>query len=475
MPTSPSDRSLVGPVLFGLTTLAIYSVLRAMHVVPRVEPWDGALLVTLPIAATGVMVLVRALMTPAADAHGFLAAEPGPRIATDHEPRITTDHERRTVTDHEPRITTDPNPRITPDRQPPIVSSEEPERPAPQAASDDAPELDAVLRFARELNASPEIDRLHAAISRELVPLLGYQDVWIVTRFGTRQRIILPEGVRSGIETLKPAQQWMTFPLAADGSTFGLLGIAVGQHRMSPKRLAVVNEVATLLAQALKTSEAFERMRETSTVDPLTGCSTRAHGLQRLEVELRRARRSGKAAGILLLDLDHFKMVNDRYGHPCGDAVLGQVGRTMMQTLRASDIRCRWGGEEFLVVLPETGLEAAKRVADSLCHRIADARVVYGIDEVRVTVSVGVTVTRPAEVETQNLLLRVDAALYRAKNEGRNCVRAVIGDLRGAPVARPPTGPVLPFPDRRDPTRTDRRRVAGFGGRRRTDRAQSNG
>ena len=97
-------------------------------------------------------------------------------------------------------------------------------------------------------------------------------------------------------------------------------------------------------------------------------------------------------------------------------------------------------------------------MADSVCHRIADARVIYGSEEVRVTVSVGVTVTRPGEIDTQNLLLRVDAALYRAKNEGRNCVRAVIGDLRGVPVARPPSGPILPFPDRRDPSRSDRRR-----------------
>jgi diguanylate cyclase (GGDEF)-like protein len=438
---SHSERSLVGPVLFGLMTLAVYSVLRAMHVVPRVDPWDRALLVSLPIVAAGVMILVRALTSPRES-----RSEPQPAT---------------------PLVAPAPPPRApsAPQPRPPSM----PPRPV-----DDAPKLDAVLRFARELNASPEIDRLHTAISHGLAALLGYQDVWIVARFGSLQRVILPEGARSGAETLKSVQQWVTFPLTADGTTFGLLGIGIGQERMTERRREVVQEVATLLAQALKTSEAFERMRETSTVDPLTGCSTRAHGLHRLEIELRRAQRSGKQASVLLLDLDHFKTVNDRYGHPCGDAVLAQVGRTMMQTLRASDIRCRWGGEEFLIVLPETGLEAAKRVADAICHRIADARVIYGSEEVRVTVSVGVTVTRPGEVHTQNLLLRVDAALYRAKNEGRNCVRAVIGDLRGVPVARPATGPILPFPDRRDPSRTDRRRIAGFG-RRRTDRTPPNG
>ncbi len=444
MPTSPPERSLVGPILFGLMTLAVYSVLRATQVVPRVDPWDRALLISLPIVAAGVMILVRALTSP-------------------------REEERTNSQRPVPLVAPAPPPAL----RPPAASEPRAPSTAPRAL-EEAPKLDAVLRFARDLNASPETDRLHAAISRGLAPLLGYQDVWIVTRFGSLQRVILPEGARSGGETLKSVQQWVTFPLAADGTTFGLLGIGVGLERMNDRRREVIKEVATLLAQALKTSEAFERMRETSTVDPLTGCSTRAHGLHRLEIELRRAQRSGKQAAVLLLDLDHFKGVNDLYGHPCGDAVLAQVGKTMMQTLRASDIRCRWGGEEFLLVLPETGLEAAKRVADAVCHRIADARVIYGNEEVRVTVSVGVTVTRPGEIDTQNLLLRVDAALYRAKNEGRNCVRAVIGDLRGAPVARPPSGPILPFPDRRDPSRSDRRRIAGFG-RRRTDRMQTNG
>jgi diguanylate cyclase (GGDEF)-like protein len=445
MPTSSPERSLVGPILFGLMTLAVYSVLRAMEVVPRVDPWDRALLVSLPIVAAGVMILVRALTTPTPGIEAGNSTRPIALVAPAPAARPVPVPEHRAQ----------PVPHRTP-------------------LSEDAPKLDAVLRFARDLNASPEIDRLHAAISRGLAPLVGYQDVWIVTRFGSLQRVILPEGARSGSETLKSVQQWVTFPLAADGATFGLLGIGVGQERMTDRRREVCREVATLLAQALKTSETFERMRETSTVDPLTGCSTRAHGLSRLEIELRRAQRSRKQAAVLLLDLDHFKGVNDQYGHPCGDAVLAQVGRSMMQTLRASDIRCRWGGEEFLLVLPETGLEAAKRVADSVCRRIADSRVIYGNEEVQVTGSVGVTITRPGEIDTQNLLLRVDAALYRAKNEGRNCVRAVIGDLRGVPVARPQNGPVLPFPDRRDPSRGDRRKIAGFG-RRRTDRAQTNG
>jgi diguanylate cyclase (GGDEF)-like protein len=357
---------------------------------------------------------------------------------------------------------------------PPDPTSVAPPSPPPPEPPDDEVKSDVLLRFARELHASPEADRLQTTLSRALPSLLGYPDVWVIARVGQRQQIIEPEGARRG-RLLSEPQHWATFPLAVDGTTFGLLGVGVGREPMSEGRRHLVTEVASLVAQALQLSDAFERMREASTVDPLTGCSTRADGLQRLHIELRRAQRSEKAAAVLLLDLDHFKSVNDRFGHPCGDAVLAQVGRIMMQTLRASDIRCRWGGEEFLIVLPETGLEAAKRVADALRRRIAEARIIYGGEEVHVTVSTGATVTRPGEVETHNLLLRVDAALYRAKNDGRNCVRAVLGDLHGVPVATSPRGSrFLAFPDRRDPSRPDRRRFAGPG-RRRTDAPSADG
>jgi diguanylate cyclase (GGDEF)-like protein len=430
---------------------------------PEADPWDGALFVAVPVAATGLIALAQAVTRHRRDnaemlRHAALLAAPAsPRPRPIPPPKVSGP------------ITAAPPPQRS---APP--SSSPPASPPPSQPPDDEVRSDVLLRFARELHASPEADRLQATLSRSLPSLLGYSDVWVIARVGQRQQIIEPDGARRG-RLLSEPQHWATFPLAVEGTTFGLLGIGVGREPMPENRRRLVSEVASLVAQALQLSDAFERMREASTVDPLTGCSTRADGLNRLQIELRRAQRSEKAAAVLLLDLDHFKSVNDRFGHPCGDAVLAQVGRIMMQTLRASDIRCRWGGEEFLIVLPETGLEAGKRVADALRRRIAEARIIYGGEEVQVTVSTGATVTRTGEVDTHNLLLRVDAALYRAKNDGRNCVRAVLGDLHGAPVATPPRGSrFLAFPDRRDPSRPDRRRFAGPG-RRRTDAPASNG
>ncbi|HWQ00071.1 MAG TPA: diguanylate cyclase [Vicinamibacterales bacterium] len=348
------------------------------------------------------------------------------------------------------------------------AAPEEPAAERPAALS-----AEALLRFAQELYAALPDSRLRPTIGRRLPALLGVRDFWIVVRFGDRQQIVLADtGARQPEALAAGPRHWITYPLAVDGETIGMLGVDTTGAAAAVQDPRAMQAVTAILGPALKTAYTLEFLRETSIVDPLTGCSTRPHALQRLAAELNRAQRSNRPLALLLLDLDHFKAVNDRYGHTCGDMVLSAVGRVIMQTLRASDVRCRWGGEEFLVVLPETSLEAATVVAESLRRRIADLRVDYGEASVGITASIGITPVRPGETNVQALIARVDAALYRAKSAGRNCIRVVIGDLRGAPVAwSPPSSPpatLLNFPDRRDPRRPDRRRVPSPG-RRRTD------
>ena len=329
---------------------------------------------------------------------------------------------------------------------------------------------EAVLRFAQELNASADMDRVQAAVARTLPEVLGTRDVWVVTRFGTRQRMIVPEGRRTPM--LNSPREWMTFPLVVESATVGVLGIGLGPSRLSEPKRRVALEVASLLAHALRNSDSFERMREESTIDGITGCLTRAEGIARLEVELNRTQRTGRALALLLLDLDNFKAINDQFGHPCGDAVLAAIGRIIMQSLRTIDVRCRWGGEEFLIALPDTPLKPATTVAESLRRRISEARIEYQGAVVQTTASVGITLAGPGDIDRHNLLVRADAALYRAKHDGRNCVRAVVGALRTTmttpPQARPATPDPLRFPERRDPSQPDRRKTPGPG-RRRTD------
>ncbi len=115
--------------------------------------------------------------------------------------------------------------------------------------------------------------------------------------------------------------------------------------------------------------------------------------------------------------------MNDRFGHLCGDAVLAAVGKRMKEVLRGSDLKCRYGGEEFLVLLPETPLHGARRVAETLRREIAERPIHWAGEALTVTASFGLAQTLPGEVNLQAVIARADVALYRAKDDGRNCVR----------------------------------------------------
>src|SRR5215216_6455929 len=123
-----------------------------------------------------------------------------------------------------------------------------------------------------------------------------------------------------------------------------------------------------------------------------------------------------------MFDLDHFKAINDRYGHLCGDAVLAQVGQRMKAVLRGSDVKCRYGGEEFLVLLPDTPLAGGRRVAESLRRDIEEHPVHWNGETIRITASFGVTNVAAGEIDPLTILARADGALYRAKQAGRNRV-----------------------------------------------------
>lgn len=153
--------------------------------------------------------------------------------------------------------------------------------------------------------------------------------------------------------------------------------------------------------------------------DPLTGLWNRQRFEAALDAELDRVARYGSWCGLIMLDIDHFKQVNDSHGHDIGDCVLTQVGQVLQMEMRTPDHLARWGGEEFMVLLPETDGAAAMAVAERLRARLADTE----FDDVgTLTISLGVTTTSAPE-ERSALLKRLDDALYRAKTDGRNCVR----------------------------------------------------
>jgi diguanylate cyclase (GGDEF)-like protein len=124
-----------------------------------------------------------------------------------------------------------------------------------------------------------------------------------------------------------------------------------------------------------------------------------------------------------MIDLDHFKQVNDTHGHPAGDAVLRHVAALVRQTLRSTDVPSRYGGEEFVVILPETGREHAEKVAEKIRATVQERPAVYKDLSIPVTVSIGVaTWSHEKPVAPETLISRADEAVYRAKTEGRNRV-----------------------------------------------------
>jgi diguanylate cyclase (GGDEF)-like protein len=165
------------------------------------------------------------------------------------------------------------------------------------------------------------------------------------------------------------------------------------------------------------------RLYRLSITDGLTKAFNRQYLYQRLPDELERARRYGSPLSVVLFDLDHFKKLNDTYGHSAGDFVLKEIVRIGHATIREMDGLVRYGGEEFLMLLPNTTLQGATEVAERLRQAVEKAELLWSDQRLKVTVSLGVTAVRHG-ADDGGLLARADELLYRAKSEGRNRVAA---------------------------------------------------
>ena len=159
-------------------------------------------------------------------------------------------------------------------------------------------------------------------------------------------------------------------------------------------------------------------LRNLSVTDPLTQCYNRRYFSEKLEREIDLARRAGRTFSLLMYDIDHFKKINDNYGHDVGDTVLVMVAGLMKKRIRKVDILCRWGGEEFLILLPETNLKNACKLAEELRELISQKKIT---EELSVTASFGVTEYQEGDT-VLSITKRVDELMYRAKSSGRNLV-----------------------------------------------------
>jgi len=196
------------------------------------------------------------------------------------------------------------------------------------------------------------------------------------------------------------------------------------QVSMSPlfwEGLPVINIVFTDISELKEKERTLYRL---STTDDMTGVFNRRFFLERMDEIFLRFRRDQEPFSVLSLDIDHFKRINDTYGHTCGDQAIRTFVRTIMSSLRRIDIPGRTGGEEFCIVLPGLGEAAALAVAETIRQRTAETVSTYEGAAIRFTASIGVVEARPGDESIDAILHRADIALYRAKHNGRNRVEA---------------------------------------------------
>jgi diguanylate cyclase (GGDEF)-like protein len=217
-------------------------------------------------------------------------------------------------------------------------------------------------------------------------------------------------------------------PLAAQGETLGLFTLAalpgaVTEGGLGESRVRLAVTVAEQFALALANLRLRETLRGQSIRDPLTGLFNRRYMEETLDRELSRAERDGRPLSVILLDIDRFKHFNDTFGHEAGDTILSSLGSLLRSASRAGDVACRYGGEEFVLILPAASLADAQRRAEEIREAIRGLRVALGsrpLEAVRCSMGVAAF---PEHGGVSGALLRAaDAALYRAKREGRDQV-----------------------------------------------------
>lgn len=254
----------------------------------------------------------------------------------------------------------------------------------------------------------PRSDGIQARVVRSAQPFLSTDplaDGWA-----------LPE-----LAAQMPLHCLISSPIVVQGTVVGSLTLLGGDHERcyTPEDLAVLVLFADYVSLGLEHARLYEQLREQADRDFLTGLFNHRVLMESLDRQLAHARRTGRPFCVLMMDLDNFKRVNDTYGHLGGDAVLRELARRLRQVVRTSDIVGRYGGEEFLVILPETTKAEAQAVAQRIHHAVSGASFLLPSgDEVTLRISIGVA-SYPQDGDTVNgLVAAADLACYEAKRRG---------------------------------------------------------
>ena len=175
-------------------------------------------------------------------------------------------------------------------------------------------------------------------------------------------------------------------------------------------------------AVAIENAQLFEQAYYLSVTDPLTQLLNRRHFFEVAKFEFERIQRFKRPLSIMMVDIDHFKNINDTHGHAVGDLALREIASRIKNSVRTVDIVARYGGEEFIILMPETGLHEALQVAERVRVSVADAAIEEDPVKISATLSIGVAEINEKSKNVDQLIIYADRALYAAKANGRNCV-----------------------------------------------------
>jgi len=228
----------------------------------------------------------------------------------------------------------------------------------------------------------------------------------------------------------------------AQGQALGVFHLRLGAPLQTQAdgpgkpKLNLAQTIAEQIALALANLNLRETLRHQSTRDPLTGLFNRRYMEASLERELCQAERTQDPLGLIMLDIDHFKRVNDTYSHEAGDTLLRALGTFLQSQVRGGDIACRYGGEEFTLILPAASAEATAERAEHVREAVTRLKVQYRDEPLgAVTFSLGIAVYPEHGTTPEALMRTADLALYRAKALGRN--RVVVGEVAADPTHLP--------------------------------------
>jgi len=216
--------------------------------------------------------------------------------------------------------------------------------------------------------------------------------------------------------------EWYDNAMLMEANFYGGLFL----HRKPYSEPHLLSQISTMVRIKLLQDELKERMAELdrlASTDTLTGLYNRRMFFRRLDEEIARASRADQPISLIYTDIDHFKQVNDKYGHAAGDAVLQQASRAMGRILRRGDVLGRLGGEEFMIMLPGTAGEAAQHIAERLRQRVGQTPITYQDLTLNITISIGVFyMPQPGSIGIDEMVKHADEAMYEAKETGRNKV-----------------------------------------------------